>query len=81
MRVLLAIDGSAPSDRARQLVAGIAWPSGSSIRVVTAVDYRTEFAPVPWLIPSVSEIGRVRAAPVDVSPPTRRRGGGHDPRT
>lgn len=34
MRVLLAIDGSAPSDVARQLVASLKWPDGTCVRVV-----------------------------------------------
>ena len=38
MRVLLAIDGSAPSDVARQLVASVAWPDGSCFRVVAVTE-------------------------------------------
>jgi nucleotide-binding universal stress UspA family protein len=55
MRVLLAIDGSESADLARQLVAGILWPAGSVVRIVTAVDYRTEFVAAPWLIPTEAE--------------------------
>ena len=36
MRVLLAVDGSAASDRAAALVANLAWPTGSTIKVLTA---------------------------------------------
>jgi nucleotide-binding universal stress UspA family protein len=34
MRVLLAIDGSEPATRAVGLVGGVAWPTGSAIRVL-----------------------------------------------
>jgi nucleotide-binding universal stress UspA family protein len=37
MRILLAIDGSACSDRAMELVAGMALPPGSSVRVVAVL--------------------------------------------
>lgn len=49
MRVLLAIDGSMASDRARDLVAGIDWPDGTLIRVVAALEHPTELAGVPWM--------------------------------
>lgn len=49
MRVLLAIDGSASSDRARDLVAGISWPEGTLIRVVAALEHSTELVGVPWM--------------------------------
>ena len=42
MRVLLAIDGSRSSDIARDLVAGLAWPEGSAIRVVGVVEHGPE---------------------------------------
>jgi len=38
MRVLLAVDGSASSDAARELVASIGWPEGTCIRVVAIVE-------------------------------------------
>ena len=37
MRVLLAVDGSGASDTARELVAAIAWPAGSALRVLAVV--------------------------------------------
>ncbi len=49
MRVLLAIDGSVASDRARDLVAGIEWPEGSIIRVVGALEEGPELYGVPWM--------------------------------
>src|SRR5512136_3173124 len=59
MRVLLAIDGSVSSDRARDLVAGIDWPEGTMIRVVAALEHSTELAGIPWMAappPDESEI-------------------------
>jgi nucleotide-binding universal stress UspA family protein len=59
MRVLLAIDGSMSSDRARDLVAHIDWPEGTRIRVVAALERSAELAGVPWLTappPDESEV-------------------------
>jgi nucleotide-binding universal stress UspA family protein len=38
MRILVATDGSEHSDEAVRLVAGMAWPEGTTFRVVSAVD-------------------------------------------
>jgi nucleotide-binding universal stress UspA family protein len=38
MRILLAMDGSASSDTARNLVASLAWPEASVIRLVAVVE-------------------------------------------
>ena len=38
MRILLALDGSEPAGRARDLVDGIQWPPGTVIRVVAALE-------------------------------------------
>ena len=38
MKVLLATDGSASSDVAVSLVAGLTWPSGTTIRIITTLD-------------------------------------------
>src|SRR5688500_1777599 len=40
MRVLLAIDGSSCSDAATRLVAGLAWPEGTSILVLAVEEPR-----------------------------------------
>jgi nucleotide-binding universal stress UspA family protein len=48
MRVLLAIDGSAPADRARQLVGGLPWPPGSEIRVAAALEPSVHLLGLPW---------------------------------
>ncbi len=49
MRILLAIDGSACSDRARDLVAATAWPEDTTIRVVAALEHGPALFGVPWL--------------------------------
>ncbi len=49
MRVLLAIDGSVSSDRARDLVAAIRWPDGTMIRIVAALEHGPELYGVPWM--------------------------------
>jgi nucleotide-binding universal stress UspA family protein len=56
MRVLLAIDGSASSETARQLVDSLDWPEGSVIDVVGAVE------------PAIFPLGTI-AAPTDVDLP------------
>lgn len=43
MRILLALDGSAPALVARDLVAGLPWPPGSEIRLVAAFQ-----TPIDW---------------------------------
>ena len=48
MRVLLATDGSASADRARDLVAGLAWPDGTIVRVLIAVDTHLEMLAAPF---------------------------------
>lgn len=48
MRVLLAIDGSAPADRARQLVGVLPWPSGTTIRVAAALEPSVHLLGLPW---------------------------------
>jgi nucleotide-binding universal stress UspA family protein len=49
MRVVLAIDGSSSSAKARDLVAGLSWPDGSTIRVVGAVEHGPELFGLPWM--------------------------------
>jgi nucleotide-binding universal stress UspA family protein len=49
MRVLLATDGSASANRARDLVDRIPWPEGTTIRVVAALANSPELFGLPWL--------------------------------
>lgn len=49
MRILLAVDGSPSATRARDLVASLAWPAGSVIRVVAALDVAPALWGGPWI--------------------------------
>ena len=49
MRILLALDGSPSADRARALVASLAWPAGSIVRVVAALDVAPALWGGPWI--------------------------------
>ena len=46
MRVVLALDGSDSSIRARDLVAGLPWPAGTSMTMVTV-----SAVPAAWFAP------------------------------
>jgi len=52
MRILLALDGSPSADRARALVTSLAWPAGTTVRVVAALDVAPALWGGPW-IPAV----------------------------
>ena len=52
MRILLAVDGSPSADRACDLVASLAWPEGTLVRVVAALDVGPALWGGPW-IPAV----------------------------
>ena len=60
MRILLATDGSQPAGRALNLVANMAWPTGTSIRLVSAVPKGSEMV-VKWTpeTASLSELDRI----------------------
>jgi nucleotide-binding universal stress UspA family protein len=62
MRVLLAIDGSRSSDIARDLLAGLAWPEGSAIRVVGVVEHGPETFGLPWMPVVKGEAGVTESA-------------------
>lgn len=49
MRTLLAVDGSISSNLARELVAGLAWPAGSVIRVVGVIQRSSELFGLSWM--------------------------------
>lgn len=61
MRVLLATDGSASSDRARDLVASLTWPKGTVVRVVTAVEPHLEMLAAPFAMPASNVIDELDA--------------------
>ncbi len=52
MRILLATDGSATADRARDLVAAAEWPQPVAIRVIGAIEHGPALFGSPW-IPAV----------------------------
>jgi nucleotide-binding universal stress UspA family protein len=58
MRVLYATDGSEQSAAAGRLVASMAWPAGSSVRVVCAVDAGAAFfgAPLAPAVPANADL-------------------------
>jgi nucleotide-binding universal stress UspA family protein len=49
MRVLLALDGSPSADRARALVGSLAWPEGSLVRIIAALDVAPALWGGPWI--------------------------------
>ena len=49
MRILLALDGSPSADRARALVTSLAWPAGTTIRLVAALDVAPALWGGPWI--------------------------------
>jgi len=51
MRILLAVDGSRPSERAAELVAALPWREGGRVRIVSAAPDRGEVLGVPWMAP------------------------------
>jgi nucleotide-binding universal stress UspA family protein len=48
MRILIAIDGSQPSELGRDLAADIRWSDGSSLRVMAALDIGGALFGAPW---------------------------------
>jgi nucleotide-binding universal stress UspA family protein len=50
MRVLLATDGSASADRARDLITTLTWPRATVVRVLTVVDARVETLTAPFAV-------------------------------
>ena len=49
MRVMLAYDGSAGAEAARDLVARLPWPRGTAITVVTALEQRADLLGAPGM--------------------------------
>lgn len=49
MRVLLAIDGSISSDKARDLVASLPLPKGSTVRIAGVLEHGPELFGLPWI--------------------------------
>jgi len=51
MKILLAVDGSSCSDAAIEEVARRPWPTGSSVKVLTAFELPTPPTPEAWALP------------------------------
>ena len=62
MRILLAVDGSGPSDRARDLVAALPWQEGGTVRIVTVVPATADVLGIPWAITVAAEGDAVEEA-------------------
>jgi len=56
MRVLLATDGSASADRARDLVASLTWPKGTVVRLVSVVEPQLETLAAPFAMPATDVV-------------------------
>ncbi len=65
MRVLLAIDGSISSDRARDLVASLTLPAGSRVRVVGVVEHGSELFGLPWMPGVSNDTSTIEPAPTE----------------
>jgi nucleotide-binding universal stress UspA family protein len=61
VRILFATDGSRSADRARDLLARLAWPEGTRFCVVSALEGRGELFAAPWLMPSSGELDAVES--------------------
>jgi nucleotide-binding universal stress UspA family protein len=61
MRLLLAIDGSAPSARAVDLVCGVPWPDGTEIVVAQAVEAGEGLYGGLWPAVAMVELGKLEA--------------------
>ena len=48
MRILIAVDGSGPSELGRDLAADARWPDGSSLRVMAALEIGGALFGAPW---------------------------------
>ena len=59
MRILLAVDGSRSSDRARDLVAALPRQDGGRLRIVSVVPAETDPCASPWASPVGSDRGTV----------------------
>jgi nucleotide-binding universal stress UspA family protein len=61
VRVLFATDGSRSADRARDLLARLSWPVGTTFCVVSALEPRGELFAAPWMMPAAEELDTVES--------------------
>jgi len=62
MRILLATDGSSSARTAVDLVTGIDWPAGSTIRVVEVIETGAALFGGPWPAVAMFQADRIEAA-------------------
>jgi nucleotide-binding universal stress UspA family protein len=62
MRVLVATDGSEPARIGLELVAGLAWPAGTVIRVAMAIDTSPALFGGPWPAAALVQAGAIETA-------------------
>ena len=55
MRILLAVDGSHSSDRARDLVAALPWSEGGRVRIVSVAPTGADLMGTPWPIATIPD--------------------------
>jgi nucleotide-binding universal stress UspA family protein len=67
MRVLVALDGSPASERARELVSTLAWPRGSTLRVVSAFPLAGSITGWPGVVVSPEIVDEIEAAGRDAA--------------
>lgn len=61
MRILLAVDGSAPAERAAALIAAIPWADGDRLRIISVAPARGEVFGAIWGAPLPSDADAVEA--------------------
>jgi nucleotide-binding universal stress UspA family protein len=61
MRILLAVDGSAPSERAAALIASVSWGEGDRLRMLSVAPARGEVFGAVWGAPLPSNADAVEA--------------------
>lgn len=59
MRILLAVDGSASADRARDLVAALPWQDGGRVRVVSVAPTTADLLGIPWTQSAVPDYDHI----------------------
>ena len=61
MRILLAVDGSRPAERASELVAALPWREGGRVRIVNVAPNRGGLLGVSWMAPVPLDADRIEA--------------------
>jgi nucleotide-binding universal stress UspA family protein len=61
MRILIAVDGSEPSELGRDLAADIRWPDGSSLRVMAALEIGGALFGAPWYAVAPADVDDLEA--------------------